>query len=252
MFKLDASLRQAPLVIAHRGASREAPENTLASFVLAVEQGADLIESDVHLTADGIPVAIHDPTVDRTTDGHGLVMSLTLRQIKALDAGVRFSPRFAGERILTLDELLEWARGRIPVALEIKHDGPFYRPEVVPEVVGALRRHGMVHSAIVISFDHAAVLQAKEICSEVAGGVLLACAPVDAASLALSARAESLLPHLSNLSATMVARAHEKGLAVSPWVADTEEEMRWALSVGVDAVATNCPGRLRQLLQARS
>lgn len=250
MLRLDSASRKGPLVIAHRGASGEAPENTLASFTLALEQGADLIETDVHLTADGVPVAIHDPTVDRTTDGHGLVLGMTLAQVKALDAGIRCSPRYSGERVLTLDELLDWVKGRAPVVLEIKHDGPYYRSEVVATVVDALRRHDMASSAIVISFDHAAMLEARGLCPELATGVLFACTPVNPASLAVEARAGALLPHLSNLTPRMIAQARSQGLAISPWVADSEDEMRWALSLGVDAVATNYPARLAALLSS--
>jgi len=238
-----------PWVIGHRGASGEAPENTMAAFRLAVEQGADLIETDVHLSADGVPVLIHDPTLDRTTDGHGPVSCYTMAQLKELDAGSWFSPDFAGERLLSLDELLDWASGRVPVSIEIKN-GPIHYPEIEQIVLGSLRRHDMVRSAIVISFDHPTVWRLKQLCPELICGVLFACCPVSASILATQAGADCLLPHWSNLSRAMVEEAHALGLAVSPWVVDRDEELEFVLAVGVDAIATNFPGRTLSKLGA--
>lgn len=236
------------LVIAHRGASGDAPENTLAAFRLAMEQGADMIELDVQLSADGHLVVIHDPTVDRTTDGRGLVSDLTLEQIKALDAGSGFSPAYAGEKVPTLDEVLDWAASRIPLAIEIKN-GPIYYSGIESKIVDALRSHDAAGSCLVISFDHNAVLRVKQLSPETATGVLFACCPVSPASLAAAARADVLLPHWSNLTPEMVRSVHSRGLAVSPWVIDDEREMRRALSLGVDGVATNYPGKLASLVE---
>ncbi len=243
MFDLRSRNLGRPWVIGHRGASGEAPENTLAAFRLALEQGADLIETDVHLTADGFPVAIHDHTVDRTTNGHGLVRQLTLAQIKELDAGSWFSPQHTAERILTLDELLEWAAGKTPVSIEIKN-GPIYYPEIEDRVVDTLRRHDMTQSAIVISFDHGAILRIKQRCPELLAGVLFACTPVAASALALQAEANCLLPHWSNLTQEMVEEAHSNNLAVSPWVIDQRTELEWVLAQSIDAIATNYPGKV--------
>ncbi len=243
MLSLRSTTLGRPWIIGHRGASGEAPENTLAAFRLALQQGADLIETDVHLTADGVPVVIHDHSVDRTTNGHGLVGELTLAQIKALDAGSWFGPQFAGERVLTLDELLEWAAGKTPVSLEIKN-GPIHYPGIEDRVVEALRRHDMVQSAVVISFDHGAILRAKQRCPELLGGVLFACTPVAASELAFQAQADCILPHWSNLTRSMVEEAHSHDLAVSPWVVDEKREMEWVLALGVDAIASNYPGRV--------
>lgn len=243
MLDLRSTTLGRPWIIGHRGASGEAPENTLAAFRLAMEQGADLIETDVHLTSDGVPVLIHDHSVDRTTNGRGLVAQMTLAQIKSLDAGSWFGPEHTGERILTLDELLEWAAGRMPVSLEIKNR-PIHYPGIEDRVVEALRRHDMVQSAIVVSFDHAVLLRVKQRCPDLLTGVLFACTPVAASSLALQAQANCLLPHWSNVTREMVSEAHAHRLAVSPWVVDEKEEMGWVLDLGVDAVATNYLARV--------
>ena len=107
-------------IIAHRGASAWAPENTMAAFEKAVELGADGIEVDVQLTADRVLVVMHDDTLDRTTNGNGPLSRKTLAQLKDLDAGSWFDPKFAGEQIPTLQEVLVWARGRCRVDIEVK------------------------------------------------------------------------------------------------------------------------------------
>ena len=113
-----------PLRFAHRGASSRAPENTLAAFEEAIGLGVDAIELDVHLSADGIPVVIHDEWVDRTTDGHGLVSALTFGALRGLDAGAWFDRRFRGERIPSLDEALDLTRERCGLNIEIKAEQP--------------------------------------------------------------------------------------------------------------------------------
>lgn len=209
-----------------------------------------MLETDVQLTADGTLVAIHDATLERTTNGKGLVNDCTLEQIRSLDAGSWFNSRYVGQRVPTLDELLGWASGRIAVCLEIKN-GPIYYPEIEARVVETLQRHDMVDRAIVISFDHPAVLRTKQLCPELVCGVLFACRPVDPAAMAVSAMAEIVLPHWSNFTPELVEQVHERGLAVSGWTVDGEREMRWLLSIGVDGIATNYPGRLVSLIDSQ-
>lgn len=243
MLELRAPRTGRPLVIGHRGASGEAPENTMAAFELAVAQGADLIELDIQLTADGIPVVMHDFSVDRTTEGSGLVKDLSLEAVRQLNAAAKFPGGFAAQRVPTLDEVLEWAKGRVPVAIEIK-GGPIHYPNVESRVLQIVERHEVEASVMVISFDHAVLLRLKRMKPRVATGVLFACAPVEASGLAMAAHADALLPHWSNLSPRMVEDAHDNGIAVSTWAVDEERDMAWVVSMGVDAVATNYPGRL--------
>ena len=109
-----------PLNFGHRGAPKAAPENTLASFQKAREMGADGVELDVMLCADGEVVVMHDSDVERTTDGHGRIPDLTLAQVKALDAGARFGPPFVGERVPTLREVAAWAQNDMLLNIELK------------------------------------------------------------------------------------------------------------------------------------
>ena len=112
--------RAMPLIIADRGASADAPEHTIAAFELALDQGADGIALDVHLTRDGQPVVIHDFTLERTTDGAGVVAAHTMREMKRLDAGAWRSRQFQGQRVQTLQEVLERFRDRTRFWIEIR------------------------------------------------------------------------------------------------------------------------------------
>jgi glycerophosphoryl diester phosphodiesterase len=237
-------------VVGHRGAMGHRPENTLASYEHALELGADWIELDVHLSRDGALIVIHDETLDRTTNGHGLVRDHTLAELKQLDAGSWFSPKYASQRIPTLGEILDWARARDTVVdIEIKN-APLYYEGIELAVVHALERAGMSDQAIVISFDHASVKRVKEVSGgRVATGVLYGCRPLDAGvPLARSAGADALLPHWAYVTAEDVARAHAEGLSVAPWASSDPDVLRSLIANGVDAIGTNHPDVLRRVI----
>ena len=137
------------MVIAHRGASSYAPENTLAAFDLALQMGVRQIELDVHLTSDGHIVVIHDDTVDRTTNGSGPVASQMLAELQELDAGAWFGASFAGERIPTLDEVLARYKGRMHLHTEIKG----HSPSLSQRSVDLIRQHGMVREVTLTPFQ---------------------------------------------------------------------------------------------------
>ncbi|MDH7569578.1 MAG: glycerophosphodiester phosphodiesterase family protein, partial [Armatimonadota bacterium] len=146
-----ALARRRPVIVAHRGASGAAPENTLAAFRRALELGVPMLELDVHRSADGTIVVLHDATVDRTTDGSGAVAQMTLNEIRRLDAGVKKGPQFAGERIPTLAEVCALARGRAFLFVEVKAEG------IADDVLRVLDEGGMTPYSIPISFSAANV-----------------------------------------------------------------------------------------------
>lgn len=148
-------------VCGHRGYSLHYPENTLPAFAAAKASGATVLEIDVVLTAEGEPVVLHDRTLDRTTDGHGFAADLTLEQIRNLDAGTGFHNRFAGTRVPTLAEVVDWAkREEMGVFVEIKEAE---RPDLaVDRVAGLLEATGTTHWTIVIGFDHVVLKRAVE------------------------------------------------------------------------------------------
>ena len=236
-----------PLVVGHRGASGYAPENTLASFELALEQGADAVEMDVHLSRDGAVVVIHDEHLDRTTDGRGLVLQHTLAELRRLDAGTWFDPRFSGQRIPTLAEVLEWAAGRARVAIEIKN-GPLLYEGIEAKVVELLDRHGMRERALVISFDHHALRRVRDLDPAIATGVLYFGRPLDPTPLARAVGAQVHEPHWSIVTPEDVAVAHAAGLRVSTWATSDPDVLRQLVEVGVDGIATDHPDVLVRLL----
>lgn len=147
------------LVIAHRGASNEAPENTFAAFEKAVGMKADMIELDVQLSADGIPVVFHDEWLEDHTDGSGRIMDLNLESIKKLDAGSWFSSEFSGERIPSLEEVLIWAKQRILLNIEIKSESVRREPAggVEEKVIRLVVKHEMQKQVLISSFSYKAL-----------------------------------------------------------------------------------------------
>jgi glycerophosphoryl diester phosphodiesterase len=162
------------LNIGHRGAARYYPENTMISFQAAYRMQADMIELDVALSRDGIPVVIHDDLVDRTTNGTGLVSEFSVRELKQLDAGSWMHPVFAGEKIPTLREALLWAQDRIPINIEIKDtaidDGE--PASIVAKVVALVEELQMDHQVLISSFDPVILPQIRGLNAKLATGLL--------------------------------------------------------------------------------
>jgi glycerophosphoryl diester phosphodiesterase len=233
-------------VVGHRGAMGHCPENTMASFKRGLELGADWIELDVHLSRDGALIVIHDETLERTTNGHGLVREHSLAELKRLDAG-------NGEQIPTLNEVLDWAKERGTIVdIEIKN-APIFYEGIEDKVVAALDETGMTEQVIVISFDHAAVQKVKRLEPTITTGVLYSCRPTDGgAALAQSAGADAVLPHWAYVTESDVKRAHQEGLAVAPWATSDADVLQRLIGCGVDAIATNHPDVLRGVMAEQS
>ncbi len=242
--------RPGPYIIGHRGASGYAPENTMVSFERALALRVDAIELDIHPSSDGKLVVIHDPTLDRTTNGHGLVSAHTYAQIRTLDAGSWFDPSFADERVPLLDEVLDWARGRTKVVIEIKQ-GPIFYSQIEDMLITTLDRTQMRSEVLVISFDHYSVRRMKELAPDIITGVLYAARVINPAALAHDARADVLLPYWALLTKEEVAAAHAADLVVAPW-GGPEQDYRFILATGVDAVAADFPDRPRLVIEAQA
>jgi len=163
--------RERVLNIAHRGASLAAPPNTLAAFEKAIELGADGVELDVHLSADGVPVVIHDFTVDAITDGSGRVAELTLTQLKQLDAGSSFDPAFGGERVPTLEEVLKHIGNRVLLNIELKTTS-LCDKGLEQAVITLVEHHGLIERVLLSSFNPFALRRAKRIAPHIPAGLL--------------------------------------------------------------------------------
>lgn len=243
-----ASRAGGPVIIAHRGNSAHAPENTLASFESAVQAGADWVELDVHLTADGEAIVIHDETVDRTTSGKGAVRDRTTAQLQALDAGSWFDPKFAGERLPTLDQVLARMKGRAPVLIELKHVQDAER--LLRRCLELVREHGMGKRVRFHTFYPANLAALKKLAGSIPYDFLYNDAKKRhlAVLYAKAHRAAGYNPSLVNTSRQVVGFARRLGLSVWSYTADTEDEFRKALALGVDGIITDRPAELRAFL----
>jgi glycerophosphoryl diester phosphodiesterase len=240
-------------VIAHRGDSAHRPENTLASFASALELGVSLVELDVQLTADGNVVVLHDPTVDRTTNGRGDVRRMSLAEVRALSAGYpeRFGSEWSGERVPTLAEVLALVHERARVMIEIKKESVSDDAEggIEARTIAEVRRQGLADRVALISFDHRALLRCRELAPEITRGHLFGRTPPgEMIPAARDAACGIVMPHKGRLSEAVAGLVHEAGLKLATWVVDEPGELRGLARFGLYGVGSNCPGVLMQAL----
>lgn len=231
-----------PIVVAHRGASEDAPENTLEAFDLALSAGAGAVESDLRLTADGVPVVLHDADLSRISDGaeSARVAELSLSRLQGLGLGIP-----------TLAEVLALVEGRGAVDLEIKNVpwDPDFEPDaerVLEASIDEVRRHSMEDSVLVSSFHLPTLARSREVAPAIPTGLLTppTVAAAEALGLAIAAQHAFVLPNAAALIAAgpeIVDRAHEAAVFVGTWVVDDGDTIAQMMNWGVDAVATNDP-----------
>jgi glycerophosphoryl diester phosphodiesterase len=231
-----------PIILAHRGSSAYAPENTLAAFELAVQQGAQAIELDAKLSADGHVIVIHDQSVDRTTDGAGKVAEMTLSAMREMDAGSSFSEKFRGERIPNLDEVFEAVGKRILINVELtNYTTPF--DVLVPKVVELVRRHALEKRVLFSSFFPYNLRRARRLLPEVPRGLLTWAGWMGAwwRTFSWLAPYQALHPYTTSVNARLVQRFHAAGRRVHAWTVNDEVEMRRLFALGVDGIFTDDP-----------
>jgi len=238
-----------PLIIAHRGDSARRPENTLAAFASALEVGADIIELDVQLTADGHVVVIHDPTVDRTTNGKGRVGDLPLAPLRELSAGYpsRFGEAYAGERVATLAEVLSFLRGRARALIEIKKESVSDDAQagIEASTIAEVRRCGMSGDVALISFERRAIERCRKLAPEIRRGHLFYRAtPDEVVAGARAVECDLVMPEKGMLSEQLVQLARVARLHVATWVVDDPDELRALARYDLFAVGTNRPGEM--------
>jgi len=239
-----------PFIIAHRGASAAAPQNTLAAFRKAMELGADGVELDVQLSADGAVVVIHDFAVDKTTDGTGRVATKTLLELEALDAGAKFSPQFAGERIPTLAQVFEVLQGKLLVNVELKDFNPRSSALAAP-VVEVVRKHAMEKRVLFSSFNPFALRAVKRLAPQIPAGLLYApnlAIYLRRAWLAPLVPHEARHPESSMVTARTMKWYRARGFCVNVWTVDDPAEMRRLIALGVDGIITNKPDVLSRIV----
>ncbi|RJE90979.1 glycerophosphodiester phosphodiesterase [Paenibacillus sp. 1011MAR3C5] len=236
-----------PLVIAHRGASAEAPENSLAAFMLGVKQECDMIELDVHLTKDKQVVVIHDHTLDRTTNGVGEIANLHYEDMKGYDCGNWFSDQYAGEYVPLLEEVLTKVPANVQFNVEIKAAGT---PGMVSGLMDVLSKTDRIGSTVVSSFHYGCLAELKKQLPDIRIGLLYHQEVADFKTFEEEAGVEvfSLHPHYPFVTESYMEIANAAGKAVYPWTVDREADLRNLIDLGVAGLITNKPGLLRTIL----
>jgi glycerophosphoryl diester phosphodiesterase len=237
------SLDHSPLILGHRGAKKYAPENTLAAFTLALEQGADGVELDAKLSADGFVIVHHDVTLDRTTNGKGRLAQFSLAALRELDAGSFFSEKYRGEKIPTLDEVFESIGKRAVINVELtNYSTP--RDNLVEKACALVKHHALQKSIIFSSFFADNLKKAAAFLPEAPRGLL-----TQVNLLGLWARSfgfnfgdyAALHPYVSDVTAQQVQRVHRLNRKINVWTVNTEEEVRRLVNWGVDGIITDDP-----------
>jgi glycerophosphoryl diester phosphodiesterase len=251
-----------PIPFAHRGGAGDHPENTLPAFAAAVETGYRYLETDVHLTRDGVVMAFHDSVLDRVTDRTGAIAALTAAEVEQADAGHAFTPdagrsfphRGHGVRIPRLDALLD-AWPQVRVNIDPKSDA------VVEPLVEVLRRHGAFGRVCVGSFSDARIARVRAL----SGGAVCTSMGPRATAVAWAACRTGRIPRqgadcmqiplrtrgIALLTPALLRAAHRSGLKVHVWTIDSRPEMERLLDIGVDGIMTDRIATLREVMQAR-
>jgi glycerophosphoryl diester phosphodiesterase len=226
-------------IMGHRGAPAYEPENTLRSFRRALAMGVGAVELDVQLTRDGRLAVIHDETLDRTTNGRGLVKDFTLAELQKLDAG-------KGEPVPALEEVFDLVKGRAHLLVELK------QPEAAPALLEFFRRHQAFAAAQAISFWHPAVKALKEAEPRLQTGVLLVGCPVDPVGLARAARADALVLNYRYINRELVDAARQQDIQVTVWNIDDPAILEPYLALDLYAIGTNRPQEIIHYLKTRN
>jgi glycerophosphoryl diester phosphodiesterase len=219
----------------------------MISFKTALEKGADGLETDIQMTKDGELVLIHDETLDRTTNGSGLVMMHTLAELKSLDAGGKFSPAFKSEKIPTLREFLEFVSGRdILVNIEIK-SGVILYPGIEKKLIDMLHEFGLRDNIVISSFNHYSLVACKEIDAGLKTGILYMAGLYRPWDYAKTVGADALHPLFYSVRPETISGMRESGLFINPFTVDSPGDMKKMIALGVSGIITNHCDTLYQM-----
>ena len=228
-------------ILGHRGAMGERPENTSISFKKALDDGADGIEFDVHLTSDGIPVVIHDEKVDRTTNGSGLISLMSLKEIKGLNVTADES-NYKKEKILTLKETLDLITpdSRL-INIELKQ-GPVVYPGLEEKVIGIVRNYNIVDKVIISSFNHYSIKSIKNKYPDIKCGLLYMAGFYQPWDYAVKLGVEAIHPFFASINEQIVRVCKENNIMVNVFGANDPDKIRSLLEMDVDSIITDYPG----------
>ena len=244
-------MNEKTLIIAHRGASGYAPENTMEAFRLAAEMKADGIELDVHLTADGQVVVCHDAKVDRTSNGQGNITDYTLEELRTMDFGYHFyKEERRGIRIPTLEQVYELTA---PLGMIVNVEIKSADPAIIPACAEIAKRCGMEDKVIYSSFDHFQIERMKQYDPCAAIAPLYSFNMLKPWNYAVDINAQAVHPKYTQIHSieNYVKECHDRGVRVNVWTANTEEEISFLLDAGVDAIITNYPDVAMRLAEQK-
>lgn len=230
-------------IIAHRGASKYAPENTMPAFQLAYEMKADGIETDVQLTRDGIPILIHDETLQRTTGVKGFVKNYTLEEIQKLDAGSYFSPKFTGSKIITLEAFLEWASSKaLYLNLELKNNKIDYK-DLEHKVLQLLERFQLKEQTTISSFNPASVKRMRELDCSLDIALLRSRKHENLTEYAVSLGATSLHINYRLFNHSLIEESKNQNLPIRVYTVNRRSSIIKCLRRQCDAIITDVPNK---------
>lgn len=230
------------LCVAHRGFSSIAPENTMAAFLMAMERPeVQWMELDVQLSRDGVPVVIHDFTVDRTTNGKGLVRETDWADLQRLDAGAWKNKSYKGERIPALSELLDRSCGRVRLNIELKTQGDMY-PGLPAAVIHEVRKRHMQNDVVITSFEPAALIEMKKLAPEIQTGLIIDARPGDLLTALRQMNCTFLSIGYTNVDKSLMNEMRSAGIRVMAWTVDDKTIMKKLAAVDPELMlCTNRP-----------
>lgn len=230
------------LCVAHRGFSSIAPENTMAAFLMAMERPeVQWMELDVQLSRDGVPVVIHDFTVDRTTNGKGLVRETDWADLQRLDAGAWKNKSYKGERIPALSELLDRSCGRVRLNIELKTQGDMY-PGLPAAVIHEVRKRHMQNDVVITSFEPAALIEVKKLAPEIQTGLIIDARPGDLLTALRQMNCTFLSIGYTNVDKSLMNEMRSAGIRVMAWTMDDKTIMKKLAAVDPELMlCTNRP-----------
>jgi glycerophosphoryl diester phosphodiesterase len=234
------------IVVAHRGASRAAPENTLASMKKAVEFGADYAECDVFQTKDGEIVLFHDEEMERTTGKEGMIWDYTLAELKEMEVGSWFREEFRGEPIPTLHEVVQLVKGKIKLNIEIKISGS--DPDIAQKVVDIIRSEGIERECMVTSFEKPVIEKVKKIDPDLITGFIF---DEEHPPDIFEGNWEYVCSKRNIVDEEFVQQAKQKGKKIFVWTVNYPAEMKKLIALGVDGIITDVPDVLREVLSSK-
>lgn len=238
------------LNIAHRGFSGEYPENTMRAFIEAAQAGCDGIETDLHMTKDGVIVICHDESINRTTNGSGYIAEYNYKDLCKFDAGIKLGKEFMNEKIPCLEEVLEFIKDKnLLVNLELKNNIVPYNG-MEKKVIEKIYEYKLEKNVIVSSFNHYSMVKVKKLDSKIKTGLLYCATLYKVHEYAEKLEADALHPfYPAIMDENIIKDIKKNGILINAYTVNEEADMKRLISLGIDGIITNYPDRLKKILK---